>query len=121
MLKIIKNTRFIIESKKIKTGISSNNVIDDGEVINQISSIKRKNYAKTTKSKIMIKSKNYNSPSNSRNMEARPGFLILEARLTFTKLRQAFIKALIFYYFDSKYHIRIKINISRYTIGRILS
>ena len=32
-----------------------------------------------------------------------------------------FIKALILYYFDLKYHIWIKINISSYVINEILS
>lgn len=33
------------------------------------------------------------------------GFLISEARLAFTKLKQVFIDILIFYHFDLKYHI----------------
>lgn len=48
-------------------------------------------------------------------------FLISEARLTFAKLRQVFIKASIFHYLDQKYHIWFKTNISRYAIGRILN
>ena len=42
MLKITKNTRFAVEPKKTKTGIGSNNLVGDGEIINQISSIKKK-------------------------------------------------------------------------------
>ena len=38
----------------------------------------------------------------------RSDFLTPEARLAFTKLRQVFIKALIFYHFDLKCHIRVE-------------
>lgn len=34
-------------------------------------------------------------------------FLISEARLAFTKLRQVFIKVPILYHFDLEYHIQI--------------
>ena len=43
------------------------------------------------------------------------------AKLAFTKLRQAFIKALILYHFDPEYHIRIETDVSGYTIGGVLS
>ena len=39
----------------------------------------------------------------------------------FTKLRQAFVKALILYYFDSKRHIRVKPDVSSYIIIEVLS
>ena len=39
----------------------------------------------------------------------------------FTKLKQAFLKALIFYHFDPKYHISIGTDISSYAIGEVLS
>ena len=74
-----------------------------------------------TKSKILVKSKNHDFFSNSKNMEAEPSFLIFKARLVFIKLRQVFIEALILHYFDLKYHIWIKTNIFRYVINRILS
>ena len=45
----------------------------------------------------------------------------LGARLVFTKLRQAFLKALIFHYFNSKYHIWIEIDVSGYIIDEVLS
>ena len=80
-------------------------MIDNIEIINQISSIKRKNEAISTKSKILIKPKNHDFPLNSRNMDIKPSFFIFKARLAFTKLRQAFLKALILYYFDSECYI----------------
>ena len=48
-------------------------------------------------------------------------FLILRTRLAFTKLRQAFVKALIFYHFDPKYYIWFETNASGYDIGGVLS
>ena len=51
----------------------------------------------------------------------RAGYLTPEARLAFTLLRKAFIKALIFWYFDLECHIRTETNPSYYSIGRILS
>lgn len=54
-------------------------------------------------------------------IKVRVSFLTPGARLVFTKLRQAFIKALILHHFDSKYYICVKTNILKYTIGEILS
>lgn len=48
-------------------------------------------------------------------------FLTLNTKSTFSQLRQAFIEALILYYFDSKYYIKIKIDASNYVIYDILS
>ena len=48
------------------------------------------------------------------------GFFIPEARLAFTQLRQAFVKAPIFYYFNLKCYIRIETGMSGYAISRIL-
>ena len=48
-------------------------------------------------------------------------FLIPGARLAFTKLRQAFLKALILHHFDPERHIRIETDASGYAIGRVLS
>ena len=49
------------------------------------------------------------------------GFITLEAKQVFTKLRQDFIKVPIFHYFDSDYHIWIEINKSNYSISGVLS
>ena len=74
-----------------------------------------------TKFKILVITKNHDFPSNFQNIEVKPGFFIFKATLAFTKLRQVFIKAPIFHYFDSKCHIWIKTNVSKYVINRILS
>ena len=105
MLKTIKSIGSVTEPKKTKVGINSNNMVDSNKITNQINFTKGKNQAKITKSKILVKSKNYDFPLNFRNMEVRPGFFIFKARLAFTKLKQIFIEALILHYFDSKCHI----------------
>lgn len=48
-------------------------------------------------------------------------FLTFKSKTIFLYLQIAFIKVLILYHFDLKYHIRIKTNISRYTIDKILN
>ena len=48
-------------------------------------------------------------------------FFTSRAILAFTKLKQAFVKAPIFYYFDPERHIRIKTNVSGYAIDKVLS
>ena len=48
-------------------------------------------------------------------------FLTFEARLAFTKLRQAFVIALILYHFNPNYHICIETDVSGYAIGGVLS
>ena len=46
-------------------------------------------------------------------------FISLGARLAFTKLGQAFIKAIILHFFDMQYHILIKTDVSSYVIGEV--
>ena len=53
------------------------------------------------KSRKMFKSKNLFKSKKTIESD----FLIPKARLTFAKLRQVFVKALIFNYFDLEYHI----------------
>ena len=115
------STRSITKPKKTKVKVVNGNVVDSGEVINQISSTKRKNQAKTAKFKNLVKPKNHDFSPNFRNLEARPGFYTSEARLAFTMLKQVFVKSPIFHYFNLKCHIRIESDVSRYVIAGILS
>lgn len=48
----------------------------------------------------MVKSKNLGFFSKDKNIDTRLSFLIFNARLIFIKLKETFIKALIFYRFD---------------------
>ena len=48
-------------------------------------------------------------------------FFTLGAKLAFTKLRQAFVKAPIFHHFDPEHHIRTVMDISGYAISGALS
>ena len=66
----------------------------------------------------MSKSKNL---FKSKEIVGSLDFLSLRAKLAFTKLRQAFFKALIFHYFNPKCHIQIEMDVSGYTISRVLS
>ena len=56
----------------------------------------------------------------SKNLNRITGYLTSKAKLMFTKLSKAFTKALIFQYFDLKYHIQIETNASGYAIGKVL-
>ena len=58
--------------------------------------------------------------SKSKNL-SKSDFFTPVAKLAFTKLRQAFIKAPIFHHFDPEHHIRIEMNVSGYAIGRVFS
>ena len=126
MLKTIGSIESTANSKENKGKYSGNNVdgnsmVDGGEVINQISPTKGKNQAKTTKFKILIKSKNCDFPPNFRNMEAGPGFFTSKARLAFYHLKQAFVKTLILHNFDLECYFRIETDAFGYAISRILS
>lgn len=48
-------------------------------------------------------------------------FLTLKARIAFIRLRKTFIKVLILYYFNLKYHIRIETDMSGFSIDGIIS
>ena len=120
MLKTTGSTRSVASPKETEGGVGGNsvvNVVGGGEATNPT---KGKNLAKTTKSKILVKSKNHDFPK-SRSEEAGTGFLIPKARLAFTQLRQAFVKAPILHHFDLESHIRIETDASSYAIGGILS
>ena len=78
--------------------------------------------AKMAKFKNQDKSKGKNlAKSKSFAQSPESGFLSSKAKQTFTELRQAFIKARIFHYFDPDYHIRIETDVFGYAIGRVLS
>ena len=69
-----------------------------------------------TKVQKSLKSKNL-----SKSKKTELGFLTPGARKTFTKLRQAFIKAPILYHFDSERLIWVETNASGYAIDGVLS
>ena len=118
MLKITKNTGSIAKFKETKNKFDGDNMVSSNEVTNQKSSIKK--LSKTAKSKNLVQPENQDLSLNSKKRTGLE-FFIPRARLTFIKLRQVFIKALIVYYFNLECHRRIKINASRYAIARILS
>ena len=81
--------------------------IDGGKVDDEVG----KKDQKMSKSKKLFKSK--------KTLESN--FFTPRARLAFTELRQAFVKAPILYYFDLEYHIWVEMDILDYTIGGVFS
>ena len=120
MLKTTGSTRSTANPKKTKGKDDGNSVVGNlvggGEATNPT---KRKNQAKTTKSKILVKSKNHDFPK-SRTEEIGIGFFTPKAKLAFTQLRQAFVEAIILNHFDPESHIRIETNALGYVIGGVL-
>ena len=57
----------------------------------------------------------------SKSKKTESGILIPRARIVFTELRQAFIKALFLYHFDSKRHIQVEKDASSYAIDGVFS
>ena len=72
--------------------------------------VEKKNQ-KTSKSKKLSKSKKM----------VGSDFFIFGARLAFVKLRQAFVKALIFYHFHPKHYIWVQTDVLGFVIGEVLS
>ena len=70
------------------------------------------------KRKKLLKSRNL---LNFDITKAGSGLLIFNAKIALNHLWLAFIKVLIFYYFDLKYHIWVEIDIFGYIINKILS
>ena len=121
MLKITGSIGSATNPEETEGEVGGNSVVSDlvggGEATNLI---KGKNWAKTTKSKIMITSKNHDFPK-SRTKKAGPGFFTPKIRLAFTLLKQVFIEAPILHYFDPESYIQIEIDVSGYAIGGLLN
>ena len=92
-------------------------MVGSGEATNLI---KRKNQAKTTKSKILVKSKINDFP-RSRTEKTGTGFFTPKARLVFTQLRQTFVETPILYHFNPENYFRIETNATSYAIDGVLS
>ena len=96
-----------------RSGINGSEIddveVDGGEV--EVDEVGKKGW-KTSKSKNSSKSKKAVGPSD---------FLTTGAKLAFTELRQAFLKAPILHHFDPERHIRIETDVSGYAIGGVLS
>ena len=122
MMKTSKSSEFATQSVKggVEVGDSSKagrdrreldkNKVHSGKVGGGDGKI-GKRVQKSSKSKNLSKSKK----------TVRSDFLTPGTKLAFTELRQAFVKAPIFQYFDLKRHIWIEMDVSGYAIGRILN
>ena len=96
----------------IKAGRGGNNIDDRREI----------DSSKLDDSKVeddKVKKKVQKTAKSKKIVET--DFLTPRAKLAFTKLRQAFFKALILYYFDSKCHIRIGMDVSGYAMSGVFS
>ena len=96
------------DGNKLNESEIDDNEVGGGEIDNEV----RKKCQKMSKSKKSFKSKKAAGSSD---------FFIPGARLAFTKLRQALLKAPIFYHFNLKHHIWIETNALGYAIVVILS
>ena len=79
---------------------------------------------KSSKSRKSAKSKKPSKSENLSNFNAKNnglGFLTPKARAAFNYLQVAFTKAPILWHFDPECHIRIKTDVSGYTIGGVQS
>ena len=126
MLKITENTRSVPNPQKTKGQVGGYSVVGDSMIggdkaTKQANSTKKKNQAKTTKSKILVKSKNHDFPPDSRNKKVGIGFFTPKTRLAFTHLKQTFVEAPIFHHFNLKSYIWIETDASGYAIGNVLS
>ena len=94
-----------LDVSKLHTGKVDSNKVDGGEVEDD------------EVGKKVQKCKNLSKSKKAVGL----GFLTPGARLPFTELRQAFVKASILYHFDPERHIWIEIDSSGYAIGAVLS
>ena len=74
-----------------------------------------------SKGEKLIKLSNSGNSSNFDAKKSGPSILTPKARLAFNRLRLAFTKAVILWYFDPEYHIWIKTDALGYAIGGVLS
>lgn len=108
----------MLKTTGIKPSIRDPISVSENNTVDKIGRGDSKVRAKFMARKNLFKSKNL---VKSTKPSSGSGFLNFGARLAFTKLKQAFMKALILHLFDSKSHIRIKTDTSGYVIGGILS
>ena len=97
------------DGSKLDRSELDGNKVDGGEIEDDKI---RKRVQKTFKSKNLFKSK---------KTVGSLDFLIPGAKLAFTKLTQAFFKALILYHFNSERYIQIETDVSGYAISEVLN
>ena len=88
-----------IKTNENELGINDNSSIGGGRIDNRIT----------------------NLSSSTKKMSFKMGFFIYKASLAFIRLKKAFIKALILYYFDLERHIRMVTDGLSYAISEVLS
>ena len=127
MLKTSKCIQSTIYPKKSRVGVSddgkakrdSKYKLNDGKV--DSSEVKNNEVGDDEVGKKDQKMSKFIKSSMFKKMVGFLNFFTLRTRLAVTKLRQAFVKALIFYHFYLKYHIQIEINALGYAISRVFN
>ena len=107
------------------TGLSEDFAINvfrakNNEVVRSVNDDKADETAKNLSKFKKLKNENSENLTCVEVIE-EPIFLILSAKKTFNCLRQAFVKAPIFWYFDSECHIQIQTDVSGYAIRGVFN
>ena len=115
MLKISKSTKSKTRLGKGKVGIGDSRVghvkskLDESEL--DVSKVEGNEFGKKVQKRSQFKNLS----------KSTLDFFTPETKLAFTKLRKAFLKALILHHFNPKRHIRIETNVSSYAISGVFS
>ena len=117
---MLKTTSVVGPAENPKQGGKKIQMEDQGEKKPAQKSCKGQKNQKIAKSKKWIRAEKAET-SKAKNLGQSGLFLTVDARKPFTKLTQAFVKALILNHFDSERYIRIETDVSGYAIGGILS
>lgn len=98
----LKSSLVIADTSRVDSGCGDRKINRDEK--NKFA--KKKNCI-IAKFKNLVRPKNHDffSKSENKKISNRLGFLTAKTRLTFIKLRQLLIEALVFCHFDPKYHI----------------
>ncbi len=107
-------------------GLANKNLEQGGQEVQVENWDEKKPAQKSCKGQKMAKSKKWirakiAEASRAKNLGQSRTFLTTDVRKAFTKLRQAFVEALISNHFNPKRHIRIETDALGYAIGGILS
>ena len=125
MLKTLRSTDYITQHDKGRVEVDSisrarcdRSKLDKNKIDgNEVDGSEVKDNEVGEKVQKLSKSKNLSKFKKT----VRSDFFISGVKLAFIKLKQAFVKALISYYFDLKYHIRIETDALGYAIDGVLS
>ena len=102
-----------LDGSKLDRNKINNSEVDGNKINNEIG----KKSHKMSKSKNLFKSKKLSESKKMLGLD----FFIFGAKLVFTKLRQAFVKALFLHHFDLEHYIRVETDVLNYAISGVFS